>query len=70
MTAGTRWRAEPGRRDERLANRENLERAPLLFPECGALGRLGDFAGTDLRGGAGVGGRELGPVLERPKLEC
>lgn len=56
VTAGTRWRHGPGRRDERLASCENLEPASLLVPACGALCRRGDFAGTDLRRSRGCVG--------------
>lgn len=56
VTAGTRWRHGPGRRDDRLASCENLEPASLLVPACGALCRRGDFAGTDLRRSGGCVG--------------
>lgn len=60
VTAGTRWRHGPGRRDERLASCENLEPASLLVPACGALCRRGDFAGTDLRRWGVVGAGNWG----------
>lgn len=61
VTAGTRWRAGPGRRDERLASRENLERGrPFSFQRVGRWGQRGDFAGTDLRAGGGLRGMGAG----------
>lgn len=53
--AGTRWRAGPGRRDERLASCENLGAgAPDRCSVLGAVSARGDFAGTDLREGGRV----------------
>lgn len=71
VTAGTRCRAEPGRRDERLASRENLEiGSPFSFQRVGRWVGVGTLRGQTCGGSAGDGGRELGPVLERPRLEC
>lgn len=53
-------RAGEARREAR-ESRELGDRAPLLFPACGALGRRGDFGGTDLRGGVrGMGAGNWG----------
>lgn len=56
VTAGTRWLARPGRRDDRLASRENLKRGHTFsFQRAGSWIGAGTLRGQNCGGGWGQG---------------